>query len=281
MPELTEDQAIQETAAATVHEEELGGTHYHVASDRHAVSLLPDEPGMTGYLARFNVVTDRGTFFVKSAFNKSLLERKTSPHLWQHWPDLIIGVNKDAEVDSKGLKIKAVLNESDELGARAMSMYRFGAEHGWVPGWSIGFDRVKDRTANEEEMARLDFTGAGPYKNAPYTELRAITEANIWEGSSVTWGAIHNAGPDVVHARSSVLSVDIATLSVAAREGRLTPEQLAQVSQLSNLIATQQTRAGAGATSHHSTPPVPSQDQHAAALDLLFFELGIIDGVAA
>lgn len=260
----------QTPGRSIVHEEVVSSDRFRVSFGRHELALLPDESGMVGYLARWDVVTDRGTFFKKSAFARTINAYPARPHLWQHWPDLIIGVNKEPIEDRTGLKIKAVLNESDELGARAMGVYRFGQTHGWVPDWSIGFDRIQDRTAKEEELSKLDFSGAGPFANAPYTELRAITEAAWFEGSTVTWGAIHNAGPDVIHSRHAAYGVDLAALTIAFREGRLSPDQL---SQIDALIAARQASPGPGES--HSTPPAPSQAQFAAQLDILFLELGV------
>jgi HK97 family phage prohead protease len=252
-----------------VHEEEIAANTFRVSFDRHAAQLLADEPGMSGYAARFGVVTDRGTVFARSAFNKTAQEQASTPHLYQHWPDLIIGVNKAQKPDSKGFPIKAVLNESDDLAARVMGIYRFGRQHGWMPGWSVGFDRIKDRPATHEEFAGFDFTGAPSYKNSPAGDIRVITEAKLWEVSTVTWPALHNAGPDVVHRRGAFATADLTALQTVLREGLLPEDQLIQLSQL---IAARQTRAGADAS--HSTPPVPSQRDIDADLELFLFVAG-------
>jgi HK97 family phage prohead protease len=267
-----EPQDDPQPGPSTVHEEELSSVRRRVSFARQELAITPDEPSLIGYLIRWDTVTDRGTFFKKSAFTKTIAEKPATPHLWQHWGDLIIGVNKEPVQDRNGLKIKVAINEEDELGRRVMGTYRHGQQHGWVPDWSIGFNRIKDRTATDDEYGNLDFSGAGPYKNAPASELRALLEVSWDEGSTVTWGALHGAGPDIVNSRYAAATLDLAAFTVAAREGRLTPEQLAQVEELKAAI---QTRAGAGATGHHSTPPVPPARQVAAELDLLFFELGI------
>jgi hypothetical protein len=135
---------------------------------------------------------------------------------------------------------------------------------------------VRDRSGKDEDDAKLDLGGVPHLKNVPITELRAIEEVRWWEGSTVTWGAIHNAGPDTVQARQRFRRADVSLLIAAVRDGTLTPEQLSQIDEL---IAARQTRAGAGES--HATPPVPPARQLAAELDLLFFELGIPSEQAA
>lgn len=207
-------------------------------------TLLPDEPGLEGYLAPTYVLADRGLFFVPGAFKKTIQERlSTAHHLFDHWPMLVAGRHVRAEEDRRGLRVVVKLNEEKELGRDLMSDYRFGVGY----GWSIGFDAVRDRSGDEKDDAKLDRSGAPHLANVPITELRAITEARWWEGSTVPWGAIHSAGPDVVQSRLPRLELHALTRLI--REGRLTDEQAAD---LESLVAAWQARAGAG--SDHSTP---------------------------
>lgn len=258
---------------STVLEGETPSGHVSFSHDRVALQLLPGEPGMIGYLAPKYVLSDRGTYFVKGAFAKTAIEQLSKAHhLYQHWPDLTIGKHVAAEEDKVGFRVTVQINEDKQLGRDVMSDYRFGIPY----GWSIGFDPVRDRSGKDDEDSKLDRSGVPRLKNIPITELRAIEEVRWWEGSTVTWGAIHSAGPDTVQSRQRFTHANIAVLLAAIRDGRLTPEQEAQIE---TLITTWQTRAGAGES--HSTPAAPSQDQFAASLDLLMVELGVTEQVAA
>jgi HK97 family phage prohead protease len=258
---------------STVLEGETPSGHVSFSHDRVQLALMPGEPGMVGYLAPKYVLSDRGTYFVKGAFAKTAIEQLgKAHHLYQHWPDLTIGKHVAAEEDRIGFRVTVQINEDKAIGRDVMSDYRFGIPY----GWSIGFDPVRDRSGKDDEESKLDRSGVPHLKNVPITELRAIEEVRWWEGSTVTWGAIHSAGPDTVQRRERFRRADVSLLIAAVRDGTLTPEQLSQIDEL---IAARQTRAGAGES--HATPPVPPARQVAAELDLLFFELGISGAQAA
>lgn len=258
---------------ATVLEGETPSGHISFSHDRLQLALLPGEPGMVGYLAPKYVLSDRGTYFVKGAFEKTAAEQlPKAHHLYQHWPDLTIGKHVAAEEDKVGLRVTVQLNEDKQLGRDVMSDYRFGIPY----GWSIGFDPVRDRSGTEDDDKRLDRSGVPHLTNVPVNELRAISEVRWWEGSTVTWGAIHNAGPNVIQRRQTFSRADLSLLIAAVKDGTLTDDQATHIAQL---VRAWQTRAGAGL--NHSTPPAPSHDQFAAQLDYLLFELGTTDGAAA
>lgn len=275
MPELNEDNT---TGPATVLEGETPSGHAMLSAspDRVQLSLLPDEAGMVGYLAPKYVLSDRGTYFVKGAFERTAAAQiGKAHHLYQHWPDLTIGKHVAAQEDKVGLRVTVQLNEAKQLGADVMSDYRFGIPY----GWSIGFDSVRDRSGTEDDDKRLDRSGVPHLANVPINELKAITEVRWWEGSTVTWGAIHSAGPDTIHRRSPADRFDLERFIEALRDGTLSERHYPLIDQL---VAAWQERPGPGArTGHHSTPPAPTQEQFAASLDLLMFELGITHEVAA
>lgn len=240
--------------------------HTSFAHDRVSLRLLPGEPGMVGYLAPKYVLSDRGTYFVKGAFEKTAQEQLgKAHHLYQHWPDLTIGKHVAAEEDKVGLRVTVQINEDKQLGRDVMSDYRFGIPY----GWSIGFDPVKDRTGTEDDDKKLDRSGVPHLAHVPVNELRAITEVRWWEGSTVTWGAIHNAGPDTIQSRQRFTRADLAVLIAAVRDGTLGDEQFAQ---LNDLIEAMQTRAGAG--TDHSTPPAPDDVDLGLDIDLTLALIG-------
>lgn len=57
----------------------------------------------TGYAATFGNVDHGGDVFLRTAFDRTLADRKTRPLLWQHDLREPIGVEKSLKVDDKGL----------------------------------------------------------------------------------------------------------------------------------------------------------------------------------
>jgi HK97 family phage prohead protease len=260
-----------ETGPATVLQGETPEGHLSFTHPRAKLELMADEPGMIGYLAPKYVLTDYGTYFTDGAFTKTADEQgNKAHHLLQHWPDLIIGKHFGAEEDATGLKVTVKLNEEKQLAKDVMSDYRFGIDY----GWSYGFDSVRDRSGTEADDKRLDRSGVPHLANVPINELRAINETRMWEGSTVTWGAIYNAGPDVIQRRKPSRA-ELARITQAVKDGTLDAELYAQIDELIEAYAA---RAGAG--EDHATPP-HSQAFYAAELDILFLELGVIEGVTS
>lgn len=190
-----------------------------------AAKPLSDKPGFDAYLVPWYVLSDRGTYFTRGAFKKTA-ERKVSvaPHLWQHDTWEPIGKHAAAFEDKTGFRISVEVNEGTARGAELMSNLRFG-----VPlGVSVGFDPLKDRPGTDEDDAILDRrTAPGYLQTVPITELRAITLAEWWESSTVTFPALGSAKPDVIHAQQQ--NDLLITLLAAIRDGTATPAQLAHV----------------------------------------------------
>lgn len=228
-PDLTPDRLV------SVGDAESPDGRYLVFSQSGPVSalkLLPDQPGMQGYLAPKYVLADRGLFFTDGAFKRTVNARmKGAHHLYDHdtWmPESVIGTHTDAVEDDKGLYVTVAINEDNDLGRLVMSNYRFGIKYGWSYGW----DTVQDRSGNAADDKRLDRSGAPHLANVPINELRAITETRAWEGSTVPWGGIHTAGPDVIQSRGDRLAKTISTLITAMTAGTLTDEQQRQAEAL-------------------------------------------------
>lgn len=220
-----------------------------IASDgartRLAANLQPDDPRLEGYLTLTYVLADRGMFFLPGAFKKTAKEQIDHTfHLLQHWPDLVLGKHVAAQEDDKGFRVTVQINEGKPLGAEVMSDYRFGIPY----AWSVGFNIVRDRSGREADDPKLDRRAVPELKGMPITELRAIEEARWFESSTVTWGALEDAGPDVVQ---SAFNADVIDGLVAAlQSGNATKDQLTQATQIATAL---QARAAAG--SDHGTRP--------------------------
>lgn len=204
-----------------------------------AATPLPDQPGFSGTLVPYFVLSDRGTFFTPGSFNKTAKDRlKAAPHLYQHDTDEPIGKHTEADAqDPNGFRITVAVNQETQRGAELMSNLRFGTPM----GLSVGFDTMADRSGTEEDDKVLNRKAAPDFfKNVPVNELRAITAARWWESSSVTFAGIGTAKPDVIHSASLDA---LAVLLTALTDGTATPDQLAAVEKL---VAAHQALAAPG-----------------------------------
>jgi hypothetical protein len=127
-----------------------------------------------GYGAVFNNVDSWDDVIVPGAFLKSLAAHKsegTMPvMLWQHADDSPIGVWLEMSEDNYGLKIKGQLCMDVAKGKEAYALLKMGAFN----GLSIGF-ATKESTYNRE------------------TDVRTLTEIDLWEVSPVTFAANRKA----------------------------------------------------------------------------------------
>jgi HK97 family phage prohead protease len=208
-----------------------------------AVDPAEDRPGFDGYITTWNTVDDRGTAFAKGAFRKTIRERLAiAPILANHdgWGGLPIGKHISAKEDSTGVRISAALSETT-AGQDALRLLRDG-----VPlGLSFGFDRLRDRTAEDDDQ--LDMSVAPDFiKKLPKNELRVITEVRLWESSLVTFPANAKAKPDTIR---SMTADDLPLLLDAIKAGTLTTEQRALIAEL---VAAYGESAAAGES--HGTP---------------------------
>ncbi|HSH72353.1 MAG TPA: HK97 family phage prohead protease [Methylophilaceae bacterium] len=144
-----------------------------------------DDGTIEGYGSVFNVIDKYNDTIAPGAFQASLTAHKeagTLPAmLWQHNSDQPIGVWTEMVEDAKGLRLKGQLAIETVKGKEAQSLLKLGA----LNGLSIGFITRK-ADWNQE------------------TDIRTLTEVDLWEVSLVTF-------PANVKARvTNVKSADIA-----------------------------------------------------------------------
>jgi HK97 family phage prohead protease len=125
---------------------------------------------ITSYWSRFDIVDSDEDFFTRSAWDKSISERGPSGSnrimfLWQHNPTMPLGKPMELYTDESGL-IGVTKISDTTYGMDAIKLYRDGVinEH------SVGFQTIKGNYDDDRKGY-------------------AITEAKLWEGSAVTWGA--------------------------------------------------------------------------------------------
>lgn len=148
------------------------------------VKAVDDLGAIEGYGSVFGVEDSYGDIVAPGSFVASLAAHKaagTMPaFLWQHDPADPIGVWTDMVEDAKGLRVKGrLLGLNTDIGRYRYEQVKGGA----LRGLSIGF------------MAKQSF-----YDRE--TEIRTLSEIDLWEVSIVTFGANPAALTDSVKSAS-------------------------------------------------------------------------------
>ena len=134
-----------------------------------------------GYGSVFGVKDSYADVIQKGAFDKSIKahrEAKSMPALlWQHDASQPIGIWTEMSEDANGLKLKGKLAMDTVKGKEAHALLKMGA----LNGLSIGF---MTKQAQYDEK----------------TEVRTLTEVEIWETSIVTFPA--NTKARITHVKS-------------------------------------------------------------------------------
>lgn len=133
-----------------------------------------DDGTIEGYGSVFGVRDNWDDIIAKGAFSASLADHKaagTMPAmLWQHEADEPIGVWTEMKEDAKGLYIKGQLVLETMRGKEAHALLKAGA----LNGLSIGF--MSKQWSYDTE-----------------TDIRTLTEVDLWEVSLVTFPANEKA----------------------------------------------------------------------------------------
>ena len=119
---------------------------------------------VSGYASVFGVEDSHSDIITAGAFAKSLSMGRQCKLLWQHEPNLPVGVINEIFEDDYGLYVKAKILLDVEKGRETYSLLKNGA----MSGLSIGFTPVKSH-----------------YEQG--TNRRIITEIDLWEISFVTF----------------------------------------------------------------------------------------------
>ncbi|WP_343735258.1 HK97 family phage prohead protease [Acidovorax sp.] len=145
-----------------------------------------DDGTVEGYGSVFDVVDNYDDVIAKGAFKASLDAHKaagTMPAmLWQHDASQPIGIWTEMVEDSKGLRIKGMLALETTKGKEVHALLKLGA----LNGLSIGF--MSKQWGYDRD-----------------TEVRTLTEVDLWEVSLVTFPANQKARVTNVKAASDEL----------------------------------------------------------------------------
>lgn len=138
------------------------------------IKAIGADGSIEGYGSVFGVKDNYADMVKKGAFAVSLKEHKATGSmpamLWQHETDEPIGAWTDMVEDEKGLRVKGQLCLETTKGKEAYALLKMGA----INGLSIGF--VSKKWDYDEE-----------------TEVRSLTEIDLWEVSLVTFPANEKA----------------------------------------------------------------------------------------
>lgn len=138
------------------------------------IKATGDDGTVEGYGSVFGVRDNYDDVIAKGAFSRSLKEHKTAgtmpAMLWQHSADHPIGIWTEMVEDDKGLRIKGQLAMETVKGKEAHALLKLGA----INGLSIGF--MSKQWAYDRD-----------------TEVRTLTEIDLWEVSLVTFPANEKA----------------------------------------------------------------------------------------
>ena len=157
------------------------------------IKATGSDGAIEGYGSVFDVIDSYDDAIAKGAFSKSIGEHKSAgtmpAMLWQHDSSQPIGIWTEMSEDDKGLTLKGKLALDTEKGKEAHALLKMGA----LNGLSIGF--MSKQWAYDKD-----------------TDIRTLTEIELWECSIVTFPA--NSKARITGVKSSD---EITTLKDAER----------------------------------------------------------------
>jgi HK97 family phage prohead protease len=156
------------------HKDSLGIGKRETRSFTLSLKAVGTDGTVEGYGSVFGVRDNYDDVIAAGAFMSSLAAHKASSTmpamLWQHEADEPIGIWTDMAEDTKGLRIKGQLCLETSQGKEAYALLKMGA----INGLSIGF--ISKQWAYDQT-----------------TDVRTLTEIDLWEVSLVTFPANEKA----------------------------------------------------------------------------------------
>ena len=118
---------------------------------RLEIKDITAEGSFKGYASTFGNKDLGDDIVMSGAFTKTLQENQNIPILWGHSPREVVGVNKNAYEDAKGLYVEGQLAMDVQRAKEAHSLMKMNA----VNGLSIGYDPVVIDWSREKEGIRI------------------------------------------------------------------------------------------------------------------------------
>lgn len=150
---------------------------------------LKEDGTFSGYGSVFGVQDDYDDVVASGCFVKSLMAHKNANDmpklLWQHNSDEPIGVYTSMSEDSYGLKVEGALCLETQKGREAYALLKMGA----IKGLSIGYCTIACEWNQK-------------------TDVRTLTEVDLWECSLVTFPACRDAQVSDVKSSESIESIE-------------------------------------------------------------------------
>ena len=151
------------------------------------IKAVGDDGMIEGYGSVFGVIDNYDDVIAAGAFSSTIADHKTAgtmpAMLWQHDSDSPIGVWTEMVEDANGLRVKGMLALATERGKEAQALLKMGA----INGLSIGF-------LSKE------------WQYDAKTNIRTLTEVDLWEVSLVTFPANAKARVTNVKAASDLIA---------------------------------------------------------------------------
>lgn len=193
-----------------------------ISLDEIRAESNPQEPGFSGYAARFLIPDSHGSVFGRNAFRKTVRERGDRiPILFNHDPDKIIGKAAELRSDATGLRFRARVNENVHWGKEVMELVRSEL----LSGMSFRFWSVKERSGLESD--KIDLSN---FRNVRPEELRFVEEAGLREISPVTFPS--NDAARIESYRSDDRLEFFEELTESIRAADLDPDHIARLTAL-------------------------------------------------
>lgn len=182
----------------------------------------PEQGLLDGYASKWWTVDSYAEATAPGAFATTIQQRGPSGAdriLLRYEHQVTIGKHTAMAEDATGLLIEALVSNDGMDGTRVRTHLADGVRY----GLSIGFRRISDRTAEDDDP--LDLSSAPDWvKTLPRNEIRILTGVQLYENSVVSFPAVE---PALVNGYRA--DPDFETLLA-----RLTPEQRAALTRLLN-----------------------------------------------
>lgn len=179
---------------------------YEVRSFTDDLRADPEVGSFTGHASNFWNVDSYGTAMAPKAFRKTIADKGDRiPVLFFHEPKEMVGPARVLREDGQGLYHESVAVDDKQTGSYVLAHMRAGTPM----GMSFGFRTVSDRPGTKDDP--IDFTTAPEGLSAENpTDMRVITEVELYEISVLPWTFAANSKADITSVRSVA---DAATLS--------------------------------------------------------------------